>query len=300
MQRGIVCPCMICLRITDIYICVCFRLTKFCWNAKKTSRETHAHAVLRRMTNRQTRPVFRLLGVATLEKSDGITAEGGAISFLRHFPTLHRRRMRTSLDVGVAHVEEHAVDVSHVAPVLVGELVVAGKQEERSMKVTLQEIIKARLRECRIYPPAAGDSRNLWQAFLFICIYLHKSILRNPWFKTTRKRNNCKLTCRRRTRRRSSPGWSRTRRCRACPREPRCARTTTQTRSTWATAMCKFKFPSKVNWDFVRYRRVSHLFRYQGWVDFHFGCSTISRRTLLGELGTCQRWLCSSQTRFDV
>ena len=113
------------------------------------------------MTDRQTRPVFRLLGVATLEKSDGITAEGGAISFFLHFPTLHRRRMGTSLDVGVAHVEEHAVDVAHVAPVLVGELVVAGKQEERSMKVTLQEIIKARLRECRIYPPAAGDSRNL-------------------------------------------------------------------------------------------------------------------------------------------
>ena len=34
-----------------------------------------------------------------------------------------------SLDVCVAHVEEHAVDVARVAPVLVGELVVAGKKE---------------------------------------------------------------------------------------------------------------------------------------------------------------------------
>ena len=92
------------------------------------------------MTDRQTRPVFRLLGVATLEKSDGITAEGGAISFLLHFPTLHRR-MGTSLDVGVAHVEEHAVDVAHVAPVLVGELVVAGISEERESVIKESAIL---------------------------------------------------------------------------------------------------------------------------------------------------------------
>ena len=46
-----------------------------------------------------------------------------------------------------------------------------------------------------------------------------------------------KLTCRRRTRRRSSRGWSRMRRCRASHREPRCARRTTPTRSTWVTGL---------------------------------------------------------------
>ena len=44
-------------------------------------------------------------------------------------------------------------------------------------------------------------------------------------------------SCRRRRRRRWSPGWSRRRRCRACRPGPRCARTTTPTRSTWATAI---------------------------------------------------------------
>ena len=34
-------------------------------------------------------------------------------------------RQRPSLDVCVAHIEEHAVDVARVAPVLVSELVVA-------------------------------------------------------------------------------------------------------------------------------------------------------------------------------
>ena len=45
--------------------------------------------------------------------------EGGSDFFSRQIP---------SLDVCVAHVEEHAVDVARVAPILVGELVVAGKR----------------------------------------------------------------------------------------------------------------------------------------------------------------------------
>ena len=66
-----------------------------------------------------------------------------------------------------------------------------------------------------------------------------------------------KLTCRRRTRRRLSPGWTRMRRCKAYPREPRCARMTTPTRSTWAAAMWKF-----TNLDVVQFRSA----RYTGWI----------------------------------
>ena len=71
--------------------------------------------------------------------------------------------MGTSLDVGVAHVEEHAVDVAHVAPVLVGELVVAGKQEESHAKGNKKS--KA-ARIPHLTTGIAGASRNLCQAFL--------------------------------------------------------------------------------------------------------------------------------------
>ena len=42
---------------------------------------------------------------------------------------LSRGKDPHSLDVCVAHIEEHAVDVARVAPVLVSELVVAGKSK---------------------------------------------------------------------------------------------------------------------------------------------------------------------------
>ena len=71
---------------------------------------------------------FQLIGVvATLDNQIVSQRIEGAISSC-NFSSLH---------VGVAHVEEHAVDVTHVAPVLVGELMVAGNRKERWVSNTL-------------------------------------------------------------------------------------------------------------------------------------------------------------------